>query len=87
MTDTTSPRPQPERDQAQAGVAGPVAVLAPADGAPDAEVLLAHRDRVAALAHDVAEELGQRVLTVDHRHVFFLFQRRVPRTLVSFTPR
>ena len=27
------------------------------------------------------------LLAVDQRHVFFRFQRRVPRTLVSFTPR
>ena len=56
---------------------------------------------VAALPHHVAEELRQGVLAVDgdrrpasvacvarrQRHVFFLFQRRVPRTLASLTPR
>ena len=49
---------------------------------------------VAALADDMTEELRQRVLTEDrgreagrHRHVFFLFQRRVPRTPDSFMPR
>src|SRR5581483_2584223 len=82
----------------------PLAVLTPGDAAPDAEVLLAHRDPVPALADHVAEEAGQGVLAVHggpggagragdatglgaQRHVFFLFQRRVPRTLDSLRPR
>ena len=85
---------QAERDQAQADVLRPLAVLAPADRAPDAEVLLAHGHAVSPLADDVAEQLRQGVLAEDggrglghHRHVFFLFQRRVPRTPDSFMPR
>ena len=83
-------RPEPEGDEPEPDVPGALAVLAPGDGAPQPEVLLPHRDLIAALGHDVAEQLRQRVLPVDraaHRHVFFLFQRRVPRTLDSFTPR
>ena len=87
-------RAQAERDQAQADVLRPLAVLAPADRAPDAEVLLAHGHAVSPLADDVAEQLRQGVLAEDggrglghHRHVFFLFQRRVPRTPDSFMPR
>ena len=69
-----------------------LAILPPADGPPDPEILLAHGDGVAALGHHVAEERGHGRLAVNgeasrHRHVFFRFQRRVPRTLSSFMPR
>jgi hypothetical protein len=66
-------------------------------------MFLAHGDTVAALAHHVAEEPREGVLAVNEggrlrggggpaglgaqRHVFFLFQRRVPRMLDSFKPR
>ena len=96
-------RPEPERDQPQADPPRAQAVLAPRDAAPDAEVLLPHRHPVAPLPHHVTEEPGQGVLAVHgggdrlggggaaglglQRHVFFLFQRRVPRTLDSLRPR
>jgi hypothetical protein len=84
-----------EGDETEAGVARALAVLAPADRAPDPQVLLAHGDPVAALAHHVPEEGGQRGLSVHgeaapgvaHRHIFLRFQRRVPRTPVSLMPR
>ena len=85
---------QTERDQPEPDVPRPLAVLVPADGSPDAQLLLAHGHPGPALAHDVAKELRQGVLAEDggrsagrHRHVFFLFQRRVPRTPDSFIPR
>ena len=96
-------RPEPERDQPQADAPRAQAVLAPGDAPPDPEVLLPHRDPVAPLPHHVPEEPGQGVLAVHgggdrrggggatglglQRHVFFLFQRRVPRTLDSLRPR
>jgi hypothetical protein len=88
-------RPQPEGDQPEGDPADPVAVLAPGDGAPDAQALLAHGHLLPALLHHLAEEPGQGVLPLDgagrsgggHRHIFFRFQRRVPRMLSSLMPR
>ena len=96
-------RPQPERHQTQADLSRLRPILGPRDRAPDAEVLFAHGHRRPALAHDMAEQSRQRVLPVHRegapvagggpsrlgrqRHVFFRFQRRVPRTLDDFMPR
>jgi hypothetical protein len=61
-------RPQAEGDQPEPEVPGPLAVLAPADGAPDPELLLPHGDLVPALGHDVPEQLGQGILPVHSKH-------------------
>jgi len=53
---------QPQRAQAVAHVGGPLEVVAPGDRAPDAEVLLADRDRVGARARALAQHLRQRQL-------------------------
>ena len=85
-------RPQAEGHQAEPDTPRALAIVAPGDGPPHAEVLLAHGHGVAALPDDVTEEPRQGVLPVHgggaaQRHVFFRFHRRVPRTLCSFMPR
>ena len=88
-------RTQPESDQPEGDVADPFAVLAPGDGAPDAQGLLAHGHLLPTLLHYLAKEPGQGVLPLDgadrfvggHLHIFFRFQRRVPRMLSSLIPR
>src|SRR5262249_56640711 len=88
----------PEAGRAAPGPAGraPLAVRAHRDRAPDPQALLAQGALLAAHADDGAEQPRQRRLAVDgpralveprhHRHVFFLFHRRVPRIPHSFTP-
>ena len=56
------PRLEAKRHQSETNAPGPLAILPPADGLPDAELLLAHRDLVPALPHDMPKQLRQRIL-------------------------
>src|SRR5262249_11126957 len=62
-------RLESERDQSEPDVARPFSVLAPADGAPDSQLLLPHGDLVTALRHDVPKQLGQGLLSVHGPHL------------------
>src|SRR5262249_44483417 len=53
-------------------------VLPPADRAPDPQVLLPHRDLVAALAHDMPEQRGQRILPQHGARIAALGSGRSP---------
>ena len=86
------------RLQSQLGKSQPdppraLAIVAPRDLLPEAEILVQHGNALAARSGGVAKQLRDRVAAgrdegeIVHRHCFRRFQRRTPRTPASRMPR